>query len=66
MTIMLSFVSFLSAVSILSFPPVVSGNPGFYALSLMPWTGFPIRFPIKNVGNDKAGTTGMTEGEHQG
>ena len=39
----------------LSFPPVVSGNPGVYSLSLMPRTGFSIGFPIKNVGNDRAG-----------
>ena len=47
----------------LSFPPVVSGNPGFYSLSLMARTGFPIGFPITNVGNDRGGTTGMTEGD---
>ena len=36
-----------------SFPTVVSGNPESYSLSLMPRTGFPIRFPITNVGNDR-------------
>ena len=50
----------------LSFPPVVSGNPGVYSLSLMPRTGFPIGFPIKNVGNDRVGPIGMTERDRQG
>ena len=49
----------------LSFPPVVSGNPGFYSLSLMSRTGVSIGFPIKNVGNDRGGTTGTTERERQ-
>ena len=57
----LSCLSCLPAVSCLSCPPVVSGHPGFASLSSMPWTGFP----IKDVGNDRAGTSGMTERGHR-
>ena len=58
----LSFLSCPPAVSFLSCPPAVSGHPGFYSLSPMPRTGFP----IKDVGNDRAGTSGMTERELRG
>ena len=42
-------------LSFLSCPPVVSGHPGFYSLSLVPRTGFP----IKDVGNDRRLNTSM-------
>ena len=51
----LSFLSCPPAVSFLSCPPVVSGHPGFYSLSRIPRTGFP----IENVGNDRRLNTSM-------
>ena len=48
----------------LSFPQAFSGNPGsFFCLFIcMALTGENSGFPIENVGNDRKGASGMTDG----